>query len=350
MSSVVPPGTWHEGAAQALAETFDGAFGAPAVVTAAACIDETGTAIHVLPGGTPADGRFEIGSITKTMTATLLALLEADGMLRLDDEAGRWLSAGANGGITLRQLATHTSGLPRLAPNMDLRTVDQDNPWAGFGFEQAEEGLRQSVAAPGRPHRYSNLGYQLLGLVIERASGRPYRELITERLLEPLAMSCSGIGSAGAGVPVPGHANGGEVPHWDQPLGAAGVEATISDLARYARACLHPPRSPLGAAITAAQQPQVPLEEGGQQALGWLLREDGTRVHGGMNWRVLLRRPDRPRPRPRGRSAGKLRQLRPGARPGGAARPGGRRPPRGPPAATGSRMGRPRQGDRYAAA
>jgi CubicO group peptidase (beta-lactamase class C family) len=58
------------------------------------------------------------------MTATLLALLAADGRLRLDDEAGRWLSAGPNGGITLRQLATHTSGLPRLAPNMDLRAVD----------------------------------------------------------------------------------------------------------------------------------------------------------------------------------------------------------------------------------
>jgi serine-type D-Ala-D-Ala carboxypeptidase/endopeptidase len=133
---------------------------------------------QVSPGDTPADGRFEIGSVTKTMAATLLALLEADGRLRLDDPVGRWLSADGNGGITLRQLATHTSGLARLAPNFDLRAVDQANPWAGFTFERAEEGLRQAVLAPGRPHLYSNHGYHLLGLVLERATGLSYRELI----------------------------------------------------------------------------------------------------------------------------------------------------------------------------
>jgi D-alanyl-D-alanine-carboxypeptidase/D-alanyl-D-alanine-endopeptidase len=274
--------TWNEDAARQLTETFDGAFDAPGVVTAAACTDETGTAIQVIPGDTPADGRFEIGSVTKTMTATLLALLEAEGRLRLDDEAGRWLSAGANGGITLRQLATHTSGLPRLAQNMDLRTVDLANPYAGFGSREAEEGLRQAVLAPNRPHRYSNFGYQLLGLVLERASGHFYQKLITERLLEPLAMTCSAIGSSGAGIRLPGHSDGGEVPHWDQPLAGAGaVEATISDLAAYSRACLHPPRTPLGAAIAAVQEPQAPLGTGGYQALAWRVREDGIRVHDG---------------------------------------------------------------------
>jgi serine-type D-Ala-D-Ala carboxypeptidase/endopeptidase len=273
--------TWSEDAARAIVETFDGAFSAPGVVTAAACIDETGTEIGVSPGDTPADGRFEIGSVTKTMTAALLALLEAEGKLRLDDEAARWLSAGANGGITLRQLATHTSGLPRLAPNFDLRPADPANPWAGFGFEQAEEGLRQAVLAPGRPCRYSNLGYQLLGLVLERASGHSYQKLITEQLLEPLAMTCSGVGDSGGGTPLPGHAGGGEVPHWEQPLGAGGVEATISDLARYAQACLHPPQSPLGTAITAALAPQVPLGNDRHQALAWRVRADGIRAHDG---------------------------------------------------------------------
>ncbi len=106
--------------------------------------------IQVNPGDTPADGRFEVGSLTKTMTATVLALLAADGSLRLDDEVGRWLPAGANAGITVRQLATHTSGLPRMAPNMSLPTVDLANPYAEFGAGQAEEGLREAVAAPVR--------------------------------------------------------------------------------------------------------------------------------------------------------------------------------------------------------
>ena len=97
------PAAWAELAAQSLVETFEGSFETAGVVVAAACIDEAGAVIRVSPAGTPADGRLEIGSVTKTMTATLLA---ADGTLRLDDEVGRFLAAGANGGITLRQLAT----------------------------------------------------------------------------------------------------------------------------------------------------------------------------------------------------------------------------------------------------
>ena len=143
---------WREDAARSLTDTFDGAFDSPGVVVAAACVDEAGTGIGVSPGDAPADGRFEIGSVTKTMTAALLALLADDGALSLDDEVGRWLSAGPNGGITLRQLATHTSGLPRLAPEpWTCGTVDPANPYAGFGFERAEEGLRQATAAPERP-------------------------------------------------------------------------------------------------------------------------------------------------------------------------------------------------------
>jgi CubicO group peptidase (beta-lactamase class C family) len=283
---------WNADAARSLTETFDGSFGTPGVVIAAACVNDAGTGIHVSPGATPADGRFEIGSVTKTMTATLLALLEADGTLRLDDEIGRWLSAGANGGITLRQLATHTSGLPRAAPNFDVRNADPANPWAGYGFDRAEEGLRQAVADPERRWLYSNLGYQLLALVLERASGLSYEELITGRLFQPLAMTCSGIGSGGAGTPLPGHGHGGEVRHWDQPLGAGGVESTIGDLATYARACLRPPRTPVGAAITGAQAPQLPIGDGRHQALAWRVLDDGIRAHtggtGGFSSAVLV--------------------------------------------------------------
>jgi serine-type D-Ala-D-Ala carboxypeptidase/endopeptidase len=272
---------WTEDAAQSLVDTFAGSFGTPGVVVAAACIDDAGRVSKVSPSDSPADGRFEIGSVTKTMTATLVALLAADGRLRLDDEIGRWLSAGANGGITVRQLATHSSGLPRLAPNLDLRTVDRANPWAGFSFERAEDGLRQAVAAPGAPWLYSNFGYQLLGLVLERASGQPYEKLISDQLLAPLAMNSSGVGDSGDGIRLPGHNGDGEVQCWDHPLGAGGVEATIGDLARYAEACLHPPQSPLGAAITAALAPQFEVGDGRTQALAWQVRDDGIRVHGG---------------------------------------------------------------------
>jgi CubicO group peptidase (beta-lactamase class C family) len=276
---------WAEQAAQWLAETFDGSFEAAGAAVAAAGIDVAGTdgagtAVHVSPPDTPADGRFEIGSVTKTMTATLLALLAAEGTVALDDEIGRWLSAGANGWITPRRLATHTSGLPRIAPN--FRPVDPDNFWAGFTPELAEEGLRQVTVTPGAARVYSNFGYQLLGLVLERASGQDYATLITDRLLGPLSMTCSGVGRAGGGIPLLGHAGGREVPHWDRPLpGAGGVEATIGDLARYAEACLRPPPTLLGAALTAAQAPQAPIESGRAQALGWIVVDGRLRGHSG---------------------------------------------------------------------
>jgi serine-type D-Ala-D-Ala carboxypeptidase/endopeptidase len=271
---------WAEQTARALTETFDGSFEAAGVVVAAAGVDEAGIVSHASPAGTPADGRFEIGSVTKTMTATLLALLADEGTLSLDDGVGRWLPAGGNGAITLRQLATHTSGLPGVAPN--FRPADRDNFWASFTPRLAEEGLRQAAATPGVRRRYSNFGYQLLGLVLERASGLDYATLIAGRLLGPLSMTCSGVGPAGGGIPLPGHSRGHEVRHWDRLLpGAGGIEATIGDLARYVQACLHPPPTLLGAALAAAQAPQLPIEPGRAQALGWIVADGRLRGHTG---------------------------------------------------------------------
>ena len=256
--------TWADQAVYSLTE----ALATPGAVVAAGAVDETGT---VTADTATEDQRFEIGSVTKTMTATVLALLVEDGLLSLDDEIGRWLAAGPNGAITIRQLATHTSGLPSTAPNVHIEQSDPDNPWAGYGFDQAEEGLRQAEVAPGNPWRYSNLGYQLLGLVLRRVSGRDYASLLTERLFEPLGMTHSGVGSRGAGTLLPGHADGHEIPRWDHPLGAGGVEATIHDLTRYAQACLFPPATAPGRAMTLVRT----------QALAWLTRPGGVREHSG---------------------------------------------------------------------
>jgi CubicO group peptidase (beta-lactamase class C family) len=272
-------GGWAKLAAQSLVETFEGETAA--VVVAAACVDEAGAVVRVSPVGTPADGRLEIGSITKTMTATLLALLAADGTLRLDDEVGRFLAAGPNGGITLRQLATHTSGLPRLPPNFDPQQADPVNPLAGFTAEFVEKGLREAVIADHR-RLYSNFGYQLLGLVLERASGQDYPVMLAERLLHPLGMAHSGASRLGSGILLSGHFRDREVSHRDHPVpGSGGVSVTIEDLARYAQACLRPPRTLLGAAITAAQAPQVRIGPAREQGLAWVVIDGNRRGHGG---------------------------------------------------------------------
>ena len=232
------------GRAQAVFEALDGAFRGDGIVVAVAAVGSgsSGPAFAVTDG-LPEDARFEIGSITKAMTAALLASLVGDGVLALDDEIGRWLDAGPNGNITLEQLATHTSGLAPRAQSADRR----GEPVPGLTAECAEEGLRTATRVPGAGHLYSNFGYQLLGLVLERASGQRYQDLLAERLLGPLGMTRSGVGGAGGGTRLAGHAAGKPAGHWDFALpGPGAVEATIGDLAHYLAACLAPPDGPLG--------------------------------------------------------------------------------------------------------
>jgi serine-type D-Ala-D-Ala carboxypeptidase/endopeptidase len=270
---------WDSERARAVLDALDGAFPGDGIVVAVAAVDSgSSEPAFAVTEALPEDARFEIGSITKTMTAALLASLVGDGVVTLDDAIGRWLDAGPNGNITLEQLATHTSGLPRLAPN---QPTDEVNPYRDFTAERAEEGLRAAARTPDAGHLYSNFGYQLLGLVLERASGQRYQDLLAERLLGPLRMTRSGVGGAGGGTRMTGHAGGQPVGHWDFALpGPGAVEATIGDLARYLTACLTPPAGPLGTAIRLCQQPRVRI--GGETAggLAWIIT-DGLLFHNG---------------------------------------------------------------------
>ena len=134
---------------------------------------------------------------------------------------------------------------------------------------------------PGLGYQYSNLGYQLLGLILERASGRDSPTLVNEELLESLGMTRSGVGSLGLGTLLTGHSEGGEVTQWSQPWGAGGVETTIGDFARYARACLMPEDNELGRAISVAQKPVVRIGDDVEQALAWVVRAGGMVEHSG---------------------------------------------------------------------
>jgi serine-type D-Ala-D-Ala carboxypeptidase/endopeptidase len=269
---------WGSERAQAVFETLDGAFDFKGVAVAVTAVDADGPAFS-RSAGLPQDARFEIGSVTKTMTATLLASLAGDAVVGLDDEIGRWLDAGPNAGITLEQLATHTSGLPRLAPN---QPIEEANPYRDFTAQRAEEGLRAATRTPGARHAYSNFGYQLLGLVLERASGKRYQALLAERLLGPLGMTCSGVGAAGGGTRLTGHAGGQPAGHWDFALpGPGAVEATVGDLARYMSACLAPPAGPLGAAIRLCEQPRVGMGGGNACGLAWIVTARGLLFHNG---------------------------------------------------------------------
>jgi serine-type D-Ala-D-Ala carboxypeptidase/endopeptidase len=269
---------WRSAAAGTLAEALvpalpDGAL--VAVVTA----DQDGYAVR-LSDDCPLEGRFEIGSVTKTMTGMVLASLVCDGTVAPGDPVGRWLDAGQNGGITVAELATHTSGLPRLSPGVKPRGRD---PYAFLTPEVAERELRDTAArARGEDWDYSNFGFQVLGLALERAAATPFGALLEDRVFRPLEMTDSGVAAAADGILVQGHAEGKPVPRWTRHLwGAGGVEASAEDMARYLSACLTPPDSAAGHAIRLAQQPHYVIDPLRSAGYGWSLGPPGYLGHDG---------------------------------------------------------------------
>ncbi|MGW3123614.1 serine hydrolase domain-containing protein [Streptomyces sp. NPDC001107] len=130
----------------------------------------------------------QIGSLTKTLTATVLTALAGRGALSLDDPLESFLPAPEGTGITLRHLAEHTSGLPRLPPGIGGR-----DPYATFDAQALDAVVRQLdtlVTAPaGTTEEYSNFGYALLGAALVAATDTSYEELLHRHVLAPLGVT-----------------------------------------------------------------------------------------------------------------------------------------------------------------
>ena len=204
---------------------------------------------RVVAVGVPADRVFEIGSITKTFTASILAGMVADGSVRLDDPVAKYLPASVrvparNGRqITLLNLATQSSGLPRLPSNMAPR--DQTNPYAHYSVDQMYAFLSsyELPRDPGETYEYSNLGFGLLGHALALKAGVSYEALVQRRVLGPLGMRETAITLSPAlrARLAPGHdAEGHVVPNWDLPTlaGAGALRSTAQDMLKYLAANL----------------------------------------------------------------------------------------------------------------
>ncbi|MFE4647522.1 serine hydrolase domain-containing protein [Streptomyces sp. NPDC056707] len=129
----------------------------------------------------------EIGSLTKVLTGTVLVRMVQAGLLGLDDAVEQWLPTPTGSGITLRNLADHTSGLPRLPPGLTGH-----DPYAAFDDDALQAVLGRlgevAVRQPGQEAEYSNLGYAVLGAALVSAAGQPYEELVREHVLTPLGV------------------------------------------------------------------------------------------------------------------------------------------------------------------
>lgn len=242
--------------------------------------------------GSPApDGRtvFEIGSVSKVFTTTLLAEMVARGEVALDDPVRRFLPDSvrvpSRGGreITLLDLATATSGLPRLPGN--LSPADRADPYADYTESRLYAFLSGYTLPrdPGAAYEYSNLGMGLLGHVLALRAGKPYEELVAERVLLPLGMRDTRI------VPTPsmrerlaaGHrADLAPVGGWNFAVlaGAGGWRSTADDMLRFLAAQLSPPPGPLGRALAMAREPRRPTGRPELRiGLGWHVVDRGGR-------------------------------------------------------------------------
>ena len=143
------------------------------------------------------DTIFEIGSLTKVFAATLLAQFVVQEKLSLEDVAAGALPAYVtlpNDGeseITFRRLANHRSALPRLPANLDLTTVEQDNPYADYTVENLYEYLQSAENLPerGTHEEYSNLGYGLLGHLLGRIDESNFDQALSKHVLNPLGLN-----------------------------------------------------------------------------------------------------------------------------------------------------------------
>jgi serine-type D-Ala-D-Ala carboxypeptidase/endopeptidase len=241
------------------------------------------------PDSPKPDGRtvYQLGSVTKTFTALLLAEAVEQRLVRLEDPLARYLPRGLtlprpqHGEITLRDVATQSSGLPSLPPNFwTVPGQDPLDPYAHYTEQDLADGLRSTklVTRPGTAYLYSNLGFALLGQAMANLAGTEYanavrrfataplglRDTAVELTAEQLARKASGYA-----------ADGTPTPDWHLPTfaGAGALYSTANDQMRYLRAMLGRAPAWVRPALKLVQQPKFtpPNLTGVRLALAWNL-------------------------------------------------------------------------------
>ncbi len=237
------------------------------------------------------DTVFEIGSMTKVFTSLILADMVQRGEVALDDPVAKYLPASVkmperNGRqITLVDLATHTSGLPRIPTNMTPK--DMGNPYVDYTVAQLYQFLSsyQLTRDIGSQYEYSNLGGGLLGHVLALRAGMSYEALVRSRICDSLGMKDTRITltpEMKARMAVGHNQQLESVENWDLPTlaGAGALRSTANDTLTFLAANLGYVKSPLAPAMAAMLKVRRPTGMPGLEiALGWHIRTiDGKEI------------------------------------------------------------------------
>jgi serine-type D-Ala-D-Ala carboxypeptidase/endopeptidase len=236
---------------------------------------------------------FEIGSISKTMTAALLADLILQGKASLDDPISKYLPKDAvvpsfdGAPILLKHIVTHTSGLP-VVP--DLGAVNMSNPYANVDEASLLKTLSQAKLkrAPGSEYEYSNYAMMLLTSIIANRAGEDFETLLQKRLFTPIGMKNSYVNLQPKGIDAAeGHTpNRKTAAAWTfktNTAGVGGVRATLDDMVSYVQAQLGMSTSTISPALKLTQQ-IVKTEANNKMGMNWMLAPLGSHffyTHGG---------------------------------------------------------------------
>ncbi|MDX1661040.1 MAG: serine hydrolase, partial [Gemmatimonadota bacterium] len=240
--------------------------------------------------GEPVDSRtlFQIGSVSKSFTASMAAMLADRGAIAWTDPISQHYPPSAElpeEPITLAQVAAHTSGLPGNAPT--LRRKHGDYPILAFTHFELYRSLAESELSfePGTDWGYSNFGYAVLGHVLELRSGEPYETLLKRELLDPIGMASTTVtiwpelADRLATPYIPDDETGALVEYtpWDEEAlaPAGGIASTLEDMGRWiafqirARAGLEERLS--RAAAEGLQRPGWTFPSGNAYGMGWFV-------------------------------------------------------------------------------
>jgi serine-type D-Ala-D-Ala carboxypeptidase/endopeptidase len=220
------------------------------------------------------DTVYEIASVTKTFTATLLAKAVLSGRVTLATPVGQLLPdfeipSRGDKEITLGDLATHHSGLPQEA----------------FGDYNAARmkailGVYKLPRDPGAAFEYSNLGFALLGYALAQLEHTTYRAIVDEEILKPLGMTMSGavLTEAMRAHLAPGHDYTGKAANYfdaDTLVGTGAIRSTANDMLRYLNANMGIDQSPLTTAMKLAQRPRRDMDKTMRIGLAWMTTDKG---------------------------------------------------------------------------
>lgn len=193
-----------------------------------------------------ADTKFRLGSITKQFTSMLIMQLVAEGKIKLDEKMTTYLPdyrADTGNRVTIRHLLTHTSGIPSYTNQPDFFQKVSRDPYSVADFVKAHTSGDLEFE-PGSKFAYDNSGYFLLGAIIERVTGKPYEEVLRQRIFDPLGMKDSGYDhwatvlpkrATGYELTPNGYRNAAYL-DMSIPYAAGSLYSTVEDLYRWDRA------------------------------------------------------------------------------------------------------------------